>query len=764
MRLFSLRLILSLIVAITLVSVLSVYKQVRGERRSLRADLERRAAVLADSLAGNVQPHLENGSTANLQQIVDRFSNREHLAGVAVFNQQLQLRAQSAGLSDRMPAAPAVATQAIATQQKQSAFLKISGRSLYVYAMPLNVEDSQHSGVLVIVHDATYIQDQTRRLWRETFFRVLVQVFLIVLITVLIVRWSIAAPITRVSQWLRALRVGRAEASALAIPDFDLLRPLAREMTSLAQSLTAARSAAEREAQLRQAGESSWTSERLSVHIRSKLGHSRLFVVSNREPYSHVRSGKSVQCVVPASGLVTALEPILRACDGTWIAHGSGDADRETVDHNDRLAVPPDEPRYTLRRVWLTKEEEEGYYYGFSNEGLWPLCHIAHTRPLFRGDDWEHYRNTNIKFADAVLEELRDTRDPVLLVQDYHFAPLPRLIKKKRPDARVAIFWHIPWPNPEAFAICPWQRELLDGLLGADVIGFHIQAHCSNFLQSVDRTLECRIDWEHSAINRQGHRTVIKPFPISVDFPETRDLPSEPSSIYLDRAALLRELGVEGTFVGVGVDRVDYTKGIQERFLAIERMLEKRPTYQGKFVFVQIGAPSRTHIKRYHDLLADVEAEAERINWRFQTSTWKPIVFLKRHFSHKEITRYYRAADVCMVTALHDGMNLVAKEFIAARDDEQGVLVLSRFTGAARELLDSVLVNPYDIESTADAVCHALEMGPEERTARMQRLRKVVREQNIYRWAGNLVTDLCEVRLEVPEEYTAKGQAHTAAQ
>jgi trehalose-6-phosphate synthase len=249
-----------------------------------------------------------------------------------------------------------------------------------------------------------------------------------------------------------------------------------------------------------------------------------------------------------------------------------------------------------------------------------------------------------------------------------------------------------------------------------------------------------------------------------VDFPETRDSPSEPSSIYLDRAALLRELGVEGTFVGVGVDRVDYTKGIQERFLAIERMLEKRPTYQGKFVFVQIGAPSRTHIKRYHDLLADVEAEAERINWRFQTSTWKPIVFLKRHFSHKEITRYYRAADVCMVTALHDGMNLVAKEFIAARDDEQGVLVLSRFTGAARELLDSVLVNPYDIESTADAVCHALEMGPEERTARMQRLRKVVREQNIYRWAGNLVTDLCEVRLEVPEEYTAKGQAHTAAQ
>jgi trehalose 6-phosphate synthase len=499
------------------------------------------------------------------------------------------------------------------------------------------------------------------------------------------------------------------------------------------------------------------------VHVRSKLGNSRLFIVSNREPYSHVRSGKTVQCVVPASGLVTALEPILRACDGTWIAHGSGDADRETVDVNDRLPVPPDEPRYTLRRVWLTKEEEEGYYYGFSNEGLWPLCHIAHTRPLFRAADWDDYRKANIKFADAVLEEMGSTNNPVVLVQDYHFALLPRLIKKKRPDARVAIFWHIPWPNPEAFAICPWQRELLDGLLGADVIGFHIQAHCSNFLQSVDRTLECRIDWEHSAVNRQGHRTIIKPFPISVEFPANQNLTSEPNSIYLDRVALLRELGVDAMFVGVGVDRVDYTKGIQERFLAIERMLEKRPTYQGRFVFIQIGAPSRTHIKRYHDLLADVEAEAERINWRFQTSTWKPIVFLKRHFGHSEIMRYYRAADLCMVTALHDGMNLVAKEFIAARDDEQGVLILSRFTGAARELLDAVMVNPYDIESTADAVCQALEMAPEERCSRMLRLRKMVREQNIYRWAGNLVTDLCEVRLQTADEHGSRAQAQAAS-
>ena len=559
---------------------------------------------------------------------------------------------------------------------------------------------------------------------------------------------------------MRALRTGKAGASSAAISDSDLLRPLAREMTSIAESLTAARSAAEREAQLREAGESSWTADRLSVHVRSKLGDSQLFVVSNREPYSHVRQGKAVQAIVPASGLVTALQPVLCACDGTWVAHGSGDADREMVDGHDRLRVPPEEPKYTLRRVWLTKEEEEGYYYGFANEGIWPLCHIAHTRPTFRGSDWEHYQKANMKFAEAVLEEMAHTEQPVLLVQDYHFALLPRLIKKRRPDARVAIFWHIPWPSSESFGICPWQRELLDGLLGADLIGFHIQSHCTNFLQTVDRTLESRIDWEHFAVNREGHRTIVKPFPISVEFPEPPSVGPDDST-YVERGALLRELGIEALFLGVGVDRVDYTKGILERFLAIERMLERNPMYQGKFTFVQIGSPSRTHIKRYHDLLADVEAESERINWRFQTGKWKPIIFLKRHCSHKEISRYYRAADLCLVTSLHDGMNLVAKEFIAARHDEQGVLILSRFTGAARELLDAVLVNPYDIEHTADAIRAALEMEPEERTARMQRMRKLVREQNIYFWAASLIGELCAVRLDIsgPKRRTGESGA-----
>jgi alpha,alpha-trehalose-phosphate synthase [UDP-forming] len=740
MRLLNIRLIVSLILGITLVSLVSSYYEVRAQKRSLRQDLEHRAEVLGESLAQNVEPYFGKGSRP-LQKIVGQFGNREHLAGVAIYDRQGALLAATPGLAPWLTTEPHAVTQSLAGNRGVSEFVRKDTSALNIYALPLH-NDEDVVGALAIVHDATYIDAQKAQVWRETFFRVLVQVFLIALITLLIVRWSIAGPIARAAQWMKALRTGRA---SFQVPDIDLLHPLAKEVETFAQSLTAARHAAEKEAELREAGESLWTAERLSVHVRSRLVNSRLFVVSNREPYLHTHQGKTVQAVVPASGLVTALEPVLCACDGTWIAHGSGDADREVVDQHDRLRVPPDDRRYTLRRVWLSKEEEEGYYYGFANEGLWPLCHIAHTRPTFRASDWKHYQLANQRFAKAVLEEMKGIEQPVLLAQDYHFALLPRLIKKERPDARVAIFWHIPWPNPEAFSICPWQRELLDGLLGADLIGFHIQSHCTNFLQTVDRTLESRIEWEHFTVHREGHRTSVMPFPISVEFHEAT--PASESA-YLERVALLRELGLEATYVGVGVDRVDYTKGILERFLAIERLLEKHPSYRGKFTFIQIGAPSRTHIKRYHDLLAEVEAEAERINWKFASGKWKPIVFRKGQHSHDEIGRFYRTADLCLVTSLHDGMNLVAKEFIAARHDEQGVLILSMFTGAARELRDALLVNPYDIEQTAEAVRFALEMEAEERQARMQRMRKTVKEQNVYRWAGNLIGSLCEVRLE----------------
>ncbi len=767
MRLLSVRLIVSLIVGITLVSSGFSYYEVLTEKRALRSDLERRAEMLGESLVGNVERSWNTGSDPErsekeLRRLVQRFGNREHMLGVVIYDTHGVLVATTPQLEKTLTASPTPVTQAIAQGHEESSFVRLGGVPVHILALPIRRQD-ELLGALAVVHDVSYIHAQTLLVWRQTFFRVLAQVFLIVLITLLIVRWSITGPIARAALWMRALRTGKVSFHQ-ELPDLDIFRPLVREAATMAESLSHARNAAENEARLREAAESMWTADRLSVQLRTRLEDGHLLVVSNREPYMHQRSGKSLDVVVPPSGLVTALEPVLNACDGTWIAHGNGNADAEVVDAHDRLRVPPENPRYSLRRVWLTKEEEQGYYYGFANEGLWPLCHIAHTRPLFRATDWQYYQDVNRKFMAAVLDEIQNVAKPVVLVQDYHFALLPRLIKEKRPDARVAIFWHIPWPNPEAFGICPWQRQLVDGLLGADLIGFHIQSHCNNFLQTVDRVVESRIDWEHFSALRQDHRTLVRPFPISVALTDDDAAESDNrGSTYLERSALLRSLGVEATFMGIGVDRVDYTKGILERFLAIERFLEKYPSYQGKFTFVQIGAPSRTHIKRYHDLLAEVEAEAERINWRFQSGKWKPIVLLVRQHSHQEIEPYYRAADLCLVTSLHDGMNLVAKEFLAARRDERGVLILSQFTGAARELRDALLVNPYDIDQTAEAIRAALEMEPEDKQLRVHRMRKVIKEHNIYRWAGNLVTELCEVRLDSPEDVQEKSRANVSA-
>ena len=743
------RLIVLLILGVTLVAFFFTYSEVRTEKRALRSDLENRAELLGDSLAQSVALLLSKRSRKELQVLVDRFGNREKLAGVVVYDDQNRPLAMTSQLVDRLRKVPAAVGRAIAQNQEGGEFFTYGQMSMHVFAVPID-QDGKVVGALAIFHDVRFIDAQSARLWRTTFLRDLVQVLFIVLTTVLIIRWSFLRPIAKTAQWIRELRTGKS-VETLRLAGGDLFKPLAQEVSHLARSLATARAAAEEEARLRASGESVWTPERLRVHVRTTLRERPLFVVSNREPYMHVHHGKVVEAMVPASGLVTALEPILVACDGTWVAHGGGDADRETVDDRDRVRVPPGEPRYTLRRVWLSKEEEEGYYYGFANEGIWPLCHIAHTRPTFRASDWEYYRQANQKFADVVIEEMAGTEEPAVLVQDYHFALLPRLLKEKRPDARVAIFWHIPWPNPQAFGVCPWQRDLLEGLLGADLIGFHIQAHCNYFLETVDNALEARVNWEHFTINRSGHSTRVQPFPISVALSESpADSGSKGRSVYLERAALFKELGVEATYMGVGVDRVDYTKGILERFRGIERFLEKYPSYQGQFTFVQIGAPSRTHIKRYNDLLAEVESEADRINWRFRKGNWRPIVFLNRHHSHQEIAQYYHAADLCLVTSLHDGMNLVSKEFVASRDDEGGALILSRFTGASRELRDALVVNPYDVEETADAIHFAIEMDPEERKARMRRMRQVIRECNVYRWAADLIKELAEIRVDLP--------------
>ena len=737
--------IASLIVSVALVAWFFAFFQVRQEKNKQYEDMERRSRLLAESLQESIEPILGKRPSKQLQRLVEKFGNRERLAGVAVYDAHESPLAITPSLSSLLPKPPAVVAKSVGHGTGLGEFRGINGIEMHLYALPLK-KNEEAAGALVIVHDAAFIRIQLGHIWRRTFFRVLIQAILISLITLIMVRWSIKGPVGKMADWMKQLRAGEA-VEFISLPKEDLLAPIVKEVGTFAQHLVRAKAAAEAEAKLRQAAESLWTPERLKEHIRGKFQGKPLFMISNREPYMHLHRGGKIECIVPAGGVVTALDPVMRSCGGTWIAHGSGDADWETADPQSRIRVPPEDPLYSLRRVALTKEEEDGYYYGFANEGIWPLCHIAHTRPEFRPEDWNYYQKVNQKFAQTVLEELEGIEEPCVLAQDYHFTLLPRLIKEKRPDAKIALFWHIPWPNPEAFGICPWQKELLYGMLGADLIGFHTQFYCNNFLETVDRTLECRTNWDRFSVTKEGRSTLVKAFPISVAFPDAsldlrpRNAPEE------GRAGLLEDIGVKAKFLAVGVDRLDYTKGILERFKAIERFLEKHSQYQKQFVFVQLGAPTRTHIKRYNDFLAEVEAEADRVNWKFKTKEWRPIVFLKKHHSHREIQPYYQHADICLVPSLSDGMNLVAKEYVAAREDNGGVLILSRFAGASRELRDALIINPYDIDQVAEALRSALEMSPEERLSRMRRLRETVKENNIYRWAGNLITELTEVRL-----------------
>lgn len=755
----TLKIVLPLIVSVAVVSLLFAGYQVRTEKRNLRNDLVRRAEILAESLQETIEPLLDRTKpNKNLQRIVTRFGQREHLKGIAVYDQDGNDLAMTNGLPREFQKRPAVATKAAQIDKGYGEFVapdpsatdNFSG-PLHIYAMPLHKDDAIE-GTLAVIHDASYIESQVAHTMRDALLNALIQTLLISLLAMVLVRWTFTAPLARTAKWLQSLRAGQTHVPPIT-PQGEIFDQLHQEVKHLAHDLNTARATAEEEARLRESNVSLWTAERLRVSLRNKLQEKPLFVVSNREPYLNVYREKdnAIELIVPASGVVTAIEPVLVACDGTWIAHGSGSADRELSDEFDHQRVPPERPSYTLRRVWLSAEEEKGYYQGFANEGLWPLCHIAHTRPVFRPEDWVQYQRVNRRFADAVLQEMEGMESPILLAQDYHFALLPRFVKDARPDARVAIFWHIPWPNAEVFGICPWQRELVDGLLGADLIGFHLQSHCNNFLETVDRALEALTEWDRFAVNRQGHVTRVRPYPISVAFSENGHAAGTDRNAGEERAAIFHELNVEGSLLGVGVDRVDYTKGIIERFRGIEHFLELYPAYQHRFTFVQIGAPSRTEIGRYKSFLDEVTSEAERINKRFEAGRWKPIVLLKKHHSHAEIARYYHAASVCLVSSLHDGMNLVAKEFVASREDEKGTLILSTFAGAANELPDALLVNPYDVQQVAEAIHRGLEMPEEEQTRRMQHMRGAVREHNVYRWAANLLSDLTEIRIDAEE-------------
>jgi trehalose 6-phosphate synthase len=693
-------------------------------------DIALRVRLVGNSAASAIVDRLLQEDGQRLDGLLEAIARDERITAAAFCGARGKLRAHTASLPTELSCA--AIGDSINVRHQSSTNLntvweemwRLRAGAAHVSAIPV-MRATERLGWLVLVHDLSFIERREAKTRR----------FLLLAFGILAVCASVITVVAARLSWsgfrheLRRFILGKAHGKRLApvVHDVrDLVEKVASEVEIDGQS-------------------AAWSPQRLKQTLLRYFPGERVIVLANREPYVHERDGEGqIRVMHPASGLVTAVEPVLRACSGIWVAHGSGSADRDTVDRYDHVRVPPDEESYELRRVWLSSEQERGYYYGFSNEGLWPLCHLAHARPIFRGGDWAAYEAVNRKFATAVCDEA-SSEDPIVLVQDYHFALAPRFIREKLPRAVIIAFWHIPWPNAERIGICPWHDEILEGLLGSSIIGFHTQLHCNNFLDSADRYLEARIDREGTAVVQHGRPTLVRPYPISIDWPNAwaADAPAAETC----RKQVLGELGLApDTLLAVGVDRLDYTKGIEERFLAVERMLDRRPELVGRFTFVQLAAPSRSVIERYRELDDAVDKLGARINAKFQRGDWRPIILRRAHHEPPAVFTYYRAADACYVSSLHDGMNLVAKEFVAAREDGGGVLLLSRFTGAASELPEALLVNPYDLEEASAALARAVTMPLEEQHERMRAMRTHLSEFNVYRWAGRMLVDAARLR------------------
>ena len=726
----SLRFIIPLLIALAAFAYAAVPLADALMERWFVRDLDIRSSSIAAAVQDPLDQLMASGSETRITQFFNRMLQDERLYALG-----LCFEGRTA------PVATALFPRTLdcASIEQDDGIRRVmrAGKGLLHVAIHRFDTDAGKPAWLALVHDMSFIERRNEETRQYLFYFFIALGASIALITLVIAQISWRGWVRGLRALLRGEGLLRPASSGTA-PE---LRPIARDLRELIRDL-------ERQYRPLDGSQRIWDQQALRATLRSELHGHDVIAVSNREPYIHIRTNGGVRLQRPASGLVTALEPVMRACSGTWIAHGSGSADRETVDRHDRIAVPPEHPLYQVRRIWLSKEEEDGYYSGFANEGLWPLCHIAHVRPTFRSSDFEQYRRVNRKFADAVIEEAKKP-DPVVLVQDYHFALLPRMIHDRLPDATIITFWHIPWPNPEAFAICPWRAELLDGLLGSSIIGFHTQFHCNNFLDTVDRMLEARVDRESFTISFRGESTSVHRYPISIEWPPAplATVKSVPDA----RRAVRERLGLPfGHRVGIGIDRLDYTKGIIERFNAVARLLEIEPRWVGRFSFVQIAAPSRGTIGDYRDYAARVRALAVEINDRFAGAKYPPIILIGEHHEPDAVYEYHRGADLCFVSSLHDGMNLVAKEFVAARDDEQGVLILSQFAGASRELSEALIVNPYDADQCAAALDTALTMPQAEQRDRMRILRGVVREFNVHRWAGRMLLDAAVMRQRGP--------------
>ena len=725
----SLRFIVPLAVVLALFGYFAIPWMENLTQRWFVRDLDTRSRLVSSTLQQPLLTYLEDGSGERINDAFERAIQDERLYALA-------LCTPDGILLYKTTTYPATlgCRKGESTEEASNPVVRLAQGPVHVSTREL-VQDGVSAGRLVLVQDMSFIERRSADTKKYIVGLFVLMAGAVSLITVLIAHLSWHGWVAGMREMLRGELSPRSPKRAAS--------DTSPEMAPLASELRAMLNDYQRELAASPVESQTWSPETLKSLLNQDLAGDQILVVSNREPYIHVATPDGVKVQRPASGLVTAVEAVMRACSGTWIAHGAGSADRETVDANDHVPVPPDNPSYTLRRVWLSKEEEQGYYYGFANEGLWPLCHIAHVRPVFRSTDWAEYVRVNQRFADAVIAEARSD-NPVVLVQDYHFALLPRMVRAVLPKATIITFWHIPWPNPESFGICPWREEILDGMLGSTILGFHTPFHRKNFLDTVDRYLETRIEDEASTVSYGNELTQVKPYPISIAWPEPAA--GEPD-VAACRLQIREALGLPADhLLGIGVDRLDYTKGIVERFQAVERMLELHPEMIGKFTFVQIAAPTRSSLDEYQNFESRVRALTERINKRFGSGNYLPIVLKAEHHNQEQLRTYFRAADVCSVTSLHDGMTLVAKEFIAARDDEGGALILSQFTGAARELHEALIVNPYHIEEGAEALFRGLRMPADEQRERMRSMRRRVRDFNVYRWAGRMLQDAARLR------------------
>ena len=729
-------------------SLIFSYLRIARERETLLDDLHRRAKVIAKSLAPASIRLLRNPPGADEEDLAERLSGQGRTMGILLCDLEGKTIARSMALTEVKNCGETASDPSLAPDEEQIFLQKEKGLTLHNLIHPLKDRSGTLLGTLTVVHEASYINERVTSLITWTTLTVAILALFISAMTYFFSRRSFQRSIDKLLGWMTSER----ETAVLPPPTESLLKPVAREVEKLTARLRSARETAQEVSQEKQVT-NLWTAARLKAHALTLIGNQNLIVVSNREPYMHVKEQGRVKVMIPASGLVTSLDPVLRATSGLWIAHGAGDGDWDVTDPEGKVLVPPDSPSYTLKRINLSKEEEEGYYYGFSNEALWPLCHLTHHRPLFEEKDWISYKQVNQKFAEEIIRECGKKR-PVVLVQDYHFTLLPRFIKERRPDAITGLFWHIPWPNPETFQVCPWKREILEGMLGSNFIGFHLQSYCNNFLDTVNSLLPVRIDWNRFAVRHEKGSTVVKPFPISVQPWAEKQIPLE-NEFQKIAARYRQELELKETRIVVSVDRVDYTKGIPERFGAIDRFLEKYPTFKEKVSFVQLAAPSRIYIPRYRELNKEIEEMADQINWKHRSRGWKPILLLKDHHDPQTVYTFLRMAAVCIVSPLADGMNLVAKEFAAAREEGNGVLILSEFAGVAREFQEALQVNPYARADFAEAIHVALTMPAEEQRHRMSRLKAQVAENNVYRWAADLLSELAQAAQAIPQNESA---------